>query len=107
MEKDIQEVLFRAWLIEPGMFQYLLGEGSFLGVAVEHGGHEGLEKCCLFILEAVSVCKESYLAIMTSLSDQFWSLGMRLREPSLVMYFLAFYPRMDIFFGNLPISYII
>lgn len=93
--------------MQPCVFEDILGKGALLGVAVKHGGHEGLEKLGLLLLEAVPACGEGYLAIMTSLSDQFCSLGMRLRQPSLLMYFRAFSPRVDIFFGNLPISYMI
>jgi hypothetical protein len=90
--------------VEPGVVEDLLGEGALLGVAVEHGRHEGLEELGLLFLEAVPAWDGEYLAIMTSLRDQFCSLGMRLRQPSLLMYFRPFSPRIDIFRGKRPIS---
>ena len=48
-----------------------------------------------------------YLAIITSFKVQFCSFGILARDPPFVIYFLAFSPLMDIFFGNRPINSII
>lgn len=93
--------------MQPTVVQHVSCEQALLRVAVEHRGHEGLEQFGLLFLEAVSKWGCMYLAIITSFSDQFWSLGMRLRQPSLLMYFFPFSPRFDIFFGNRPVSYMI
>lgn len=51
--RGVHEVLGRAWLVEPCVFEDILCECALLRVAVEHWSHEGLEELSLIFLEAI------------------------------------------------------